>query len=73
MLPSPEFNFHYSFCRYQQVRQLSAENAAKVRERVRTAKQRELEEIKKRITDAIVQRNNIASPQISPVHNSQVN
>ncbi|KAM3719733.1 Calpain-type cysteine protease [Dirofilaria immitis] len=47
--------------RYQQVRQLSAENAAKIRERVKIAKQKELEELKKRITDATVQRNHLTS------------
>uniref|UniRef100_A0A915Q6Q8 Uncharacterized protein n=1 Tax=Setaria digitata TaxID=48799 RepID=A0A915Q6Q8_9BILA len=47
--------------RYQQVRQLSAENAAKIRERVKAAKQREIEELKKRITDAVVQRDHLAS------------
>ncbi|MCP9261397.1 hypothetical protein DINM_004766 [Dirofilaria immitis] len=46
---------------YQQVRQLSAENAAKIRERVKIAKQKELEELKKRITDATVQRNHLTS------------
>uniref|UniRef100_A0A0R3S2J6 ALMS_motif domain-containing protein n=1 Tax=Elaeophora elaphi TaxID=1147741 RepID=A0A0R3S2J6_9BILA len=55
--------------RYQQVRQLSAQNAAKIRERVKKAKQKEMEELKKRITDAIVQRNHLTpSDVLSPVH-----
>uniref|UniRef100_A0A8R1XSF3 Uncharacterized protein n=1 Tax=Onchocerca volvulus TaxID=6282 RepID=A0A8R1XSF3_ONCVO len=57
------------FCRYQQVRQLSAENAAKIRERVKIAKQKKMEELRKRITDAIVQRNHLTSSGVlSPVH-----
>ncbi|VIO93410.1 Uncharacterized protein BM_BM9434 [Brugia malayi] len=55
--------------RYQQVRQLSAENAAKIRERVKIAKQKEMEELKKRIMDAIIQRNYLTSNDVlSPVH-----
>ncbi|OZC11738.1 hypothetical protein X798_00918 [Onchocerca flexuosa] len=54
---------------YQQVRQLSAENAAKIRERVKIAKQKKMEELRKRITDAIVQRNHLTSSDVlSPVH-----
>ncbi|VDK79261.1 unnamed protein product [Onchocerca ochengi] len=54
---------------YQQVRQLSAENAAKIRERVKIAKQKKMEELRKRITDAIVQRNHLTSSGVlSPVH-----
>lgn len=50
------------------MRQLSAENAAKIRERVKIAKQKEMEKLKKRIMDAIVQRNHLThSGVISPV------
>ncbi|VDN86449.1 unnamed protein product [Brugia pahangi] len=55
--------------KYQQVRQLSAENAAKIRERVKIAKQKEMEELKKRIMDAIIQRNYLTPNDVlSPVH-----
>ncbi|EFO22052.1 hypothetical protein LOAG_06434 [Loa loa] len=55
--------------RYQQVRQLSAENAAKIRERVKMAKQKKMEELRKLIMDAIVQRNHLnPSDVLSPVH-----
>lgn len=51
------------------MRQLSAQNAAKIRERVKIAKQKEIEELKKRVMDAIVQRNHLAPRDIlSPVH-----
>lgn len=50
--------------RYQQVRQLSFENAAKIREKVKIAKQKKMEEIKKRITDAIVQRDHLAANDV---------
>ncbi|KAL3994041.1 hypothetical protein ACH3XW_20105 [Acanthocheilonema viteae] len=50
--------------RYQQVRQLSAENAAKIRERVKMAKQKEMTELKKRLMDAIVQRNHLAPSDV---------
>lgn len=51
------------------MRQLSAENAAKIRERVKIAKQKEMEELKKRIMDAIVQRNHLTpSDVLSPVN-----
>ncbi|VDM08969.1 unnamed protein product [Wuchereria bancrofti] len=60
---------HSKNCRYQQVRQLSAENAAKIREKVKIAKQKEMEELKKRIMDAVVQRNHLTpSDVLSPIH-----
>ncbi|VDK70094.1 unnamed protein product [Litomosoides sigmodontis] len=58
--------------RYQQVRQLSAENAAKIRERVKIAKQKEMEKLKKRIMDAIVQRNHLTTNcVVSPIPPSE--
>ncbi|CAG9535023.1 unnamed protein product [Cercopithifilaria johnstoni] len=55
--------------RYLQVRQLSAENAAKIRERVKIAKRKEMEELRKHIMDAVVQRNHLTtSDALSPVH-----
>ncbi|VDN06078.1 unnamed protein product [Thelazia callipaeda] len=52
--------------RYQQVRQLSSENAAKIRERVRLAKEKRMETLKKHLTDAIVHRNHLDSGKTSP-------
>lgn len=60
-----------AFFRYTQVRQQSVEIASRIRENVKLAKEKEVAEIKKKVTDAIVQRA-ASRTDSSPIHLSPI-